>query len=243
MPKTTVIPPVNILNFVIWKTLTIESSFTQWQVLMRILLIYSLWGLHLSLKLLWKRLYGQKVSGRERTGRKADWHKDSAGIHLVTTLEMSRRIVLMYLLDLSQILMKTSRGWDCFNIYQVHKRSLASALCFTLVRNSTQGISTILPTKQIPFSPSCTRQVALLHIEMLHNSLGRKWGGEEQKKITFRTLRIFRESKSYSQPCNLIYKSEMHIWLIFFYYIAFISGSLFTFVPFWSAKKPKHFWH
>ena len=32
----------------------------------------------------------------------------------------------------------------------------------------------------------------------------------------------------------------MHIWLIFFYYIACISGSLITFVPFWSEK---HFWH
>lgn len=140
--------------------------------------------------------------------------------------------------------MKTSRGWDCFKIYQVQKKSYASTLWFTLVQDSTQGISVILLTKQIQSSPSCTRQLALLHREMLHNSLGRKGGwGEEQKKIIIRTLRIFRESKSDCQPCNLIYKSEMHIWLIFFYYIAFISGSLFTFVPFWSVKKSKHFWH
>lgn len=48
------------------------------------LLIYSLCDLHLFLKLFWKRVYEQKISGRERTGRKADGHKDSARIHLVT---------------------------------------------------------------------------------------------------------------------------------------------------------------
>lgn len=137
--------------------------------------------------------------------------------------------------------MKILRGWECFNIYWVQKRSYASTLCFTLVQDSTQGISVILRTKQIQPSPSRTRQVALLHIEMLHNSLGGKGGEKNRRKIIFRTLRIFRESKSDCQPCNSIYKSEMHIWLIFFYYIAFISGSLFTFVPFWSVKNQNIF--
>lgn len=163
---------------------------------MRILLIYSLWDLHLFPKLFWRRVNAQKVSGRERTGRKGDGHNESAGIHFVTMLEIIR-IVLMCLLDLSEILMKTLRGWDCFNTYQVQKRSYASTFCFTLVQDSTQGISVILLKEKIQSSPSCTRQVALLHIEMLHNSLGRK-GREKNRR------RLYLELWEYLGSWNLI---------------------------------------
>lgn len=43
----------------------------------------------------------KKLVEEKGQAEKADGHKESAGIHLVTLLEMIRRIVLMYLVDLS----------------------------------------------------------------------------------------------------------------------------------------------
>lgn len=120
--------------------------------------------------------------------------------------------------------------------YWFQERSYASTLYFTLAHDSNGALNVILLSNWIQSFLSWTKQLILLHIAMLHSG----FRGNGYEKAIFRTLRIFRESKSDCQTCNLTYKSEMHVWLIFFYYIASISGSHFTSVPF---ESEKHFWH